>query len=84
MYRIPKIESTELKKLNKLKCPREEAPVPHGREKKSITSGEGGRDQGGKVEREEGVGEEGKLMATRKNRNRQPQELVGCTLIPTP
>jgi hypothetical protein len=42
-YRISKIQSTELKKLNKLKCPREDASVPHGREKKAITSGEGGR-----------------------------------------
>ena len=49
-YRIPKIQSTELKKLNKLKCPSEDASVPLGREKKAITSGEGGRDLGGKVE----------------------------------
>jgi hypothetical protein len=38
---IPKIESTELKKLNKLKCSSEEASVPFGREKKAITSWEG-------------------------------------------
>jgi hypothetical protein len=49
-YRIPKIPSTELKKVNKLKCPSEEASVPLGREKKAITSGEGGRDLGGKVD----------------------------------
>jgi hypothetical protein len=47
-YRIPKIQSTELKKLNKLKCPSE---VPLGREKKAITTEELGRDRG------EGVGE---------------------------
>jgi hypothetical protein len=41
-YRIPKIQSTELKKVNKLKGPSEEASVPLGREKKAITSWEGG------------------------------------------
>ena len=49
-YRIPKIQSTELKKVNKLKGPSEDASVPLGREKKAITSGEGGRDLGGKVD----------------------------------
>ena len=53
-YRIPKIQSTELKKVNKLKCPSEDASVPLGREKKAITSGEGGRDLGGKVDRGRG------------------------------
>jgi hypothetical protein len=38
-YRIPKIQSTELKKVNKLKCPSEDASVPLGREKKAITGG---------------------------------------------
>jgi hypothetical protein len=51
MYRIPKIESTELNKVNKLKSPSEEASVPPEREKKAITSGEGGRDLGRKVDR---------------------------------
>ena len=37
---LPKIPSTELKKLNKLKCPSEDTSVPLGREKKAITSGE--------------------------------------------
>ena len=50
MYRIHKIQSTELKKVNKLKCPSEDASVPLGREKKVITSREGGRDLGGKVD----------------------------------
>jgi hypothetical protein len=53
MYRIPKIQSTELKKLNKRKCPSEDASVPLGRENKAITSGEGQRDLGEKVD---GVG----------------------------
>ena len=47
-YRIPKIQSTELKKVNKLKCPSEDASVPLGREKKAITSGEGGREGPGR------------------------------------
>ena len=47
-YRIPKIQPTELKKVNKLKCPSEDTLVPLGREKKAITSGEKGRDLGGK------------------------------------
>ena len=38
-----------VKKVNTLKCPREDASVPLGREKKAITSGEGERDLGGKV-----------------------------------
>ena len=41
LYRIPKIQSKELKKLNK--CPIEEASVLLGREKNRITSGKGGR-----------------------------------------
>ena len=44
-HRIPK-KSTELKKVNKLKCPSEDASVPLGREKKAITMGGGGRDLG--------------------------------------
>ena len=37
-YRILKIQSTELKKVHKLRCPREDASVSLGREKKAITS----------------------------------------------
>ena len=48
LYRIPKIQSKELKKLNK--CPIEEASVLLGREKNRITSGKGGRNLGGKVD----------------------------------
>ena len=55
-YRIHKIQSTEFKRLNKLKCPSEDASVPLGREKKAITSSEGGRDLGGKVDRVGGSG----------------------------
>jgi hypothetical protein len=51
MYRIPKIQSTELKKLNKVKCPSEDTSVSFGREKKAMTSGEGGRDLGRTVDR---------------------------------
>jgi hypothetical protein len=53
--RIPKIQSSELKKVNKLKCPSEDALVPFGREKNAMfsllsgTSGQGGRSLGGKV-----------------------------------
>jgi hypothetical protein len=39
-YRIPKIQSRELKMLNKLKCPSEDTSVPLGKEKKAITLGE--------------------------------------------
>jgi hypothetical protein len=50
--RIPKIQSTEFKELNKQKCPSEDASVPPRREKKAITNGrEGGSDLGGKVDR---------------------------------
>jgi hypothetical protein len=44
-YKIPTIQFTELKKVNKMKC-----PVPLGREKKVIISGEGRKDLGGKVD----------------------------------
>jgi hypothetical protein len=57
LNRTPMIQSTELKKLNKLKCPIEDAPVSLGREKKAITSGEGWRDLGGKVDRVRGSGQ---------------------------
>ena len=54
----PKIQSTELKKVSKLKCPSEDASVPLGREKKAITRGERWRNLGGKVDRC-GVGRKG-------------------------
>jgi hypothetical protein len=42
MYRIPKIQYTELKLVNKLKCPREDASIPLVREKKQSQVGKGG------------------------------------------
>ena len=62
MYRITKIQSTELKKVNKLQCPSEDASVPLGREKKAITSGEGGRDLERKCTRVGGGREEPDLV----------------------
>ena len=50
-YRIPKIQFKEFKKVNKVKCASDDASVPLGREKKAITSGEGCRGLGGKVNR---------------------------------
>jgi hypothetical protein len=43
MYRIPKIQSTELPKVDKLKVPSEDTSVSLGREKKVITRGVGTR-----------------------------------------
>jgi hypothetical protein len=40
-YRIPKIHSTELKKVNKLKCPIEDSLVSLGKEKKAVTNVDG-------------------------------------------
>ena len=40
-------------KCTKLKCPNEDVSVPLGREKKAITSGEGRRIMGGKVDKRE-------------------------------
>jgi hypothetical protein len=82
--RISKIQPTELKKVNKLKGPSEDAPVPLGREKKAITSGEGhwrgsrqGRKWGGTWS-SIGWGKRTEaLRASRKNGNRQPWEVGG-------
>jgi hypothetical protein len=41
-----KIQSTDLKKINKVKGPSEDASVSLGREKKATTSGEERRDLG--------------------------------------
>jgi hypothetical protein len=46
--RMPRKQATELKKVNKLKGPSEDASVLLGREEKAITSGEGGKDLEGK------------------------------------
>jgi len=40
-YIIPRIKSRELKKVNKQKGPNEDASIPPGREKKTITGGLG-------------------------------------------
>jgi hypothetical protein len=40
-YRIPRIKSTELKKVKKLKIQSEDASVPIGREKKATKEGRG-------------------------------------------
>ena len=74
-YRIPKIQSTELKKVNKLKGPSEDASVPLGREMKAITGDRKRRDLGGRADRPGGerrnmIRYEGR--SNRKNRNRQP------------
>jgi hypothetical protein len=39
MYRIPKIQFTELKKINKLKCPSEDTSVPLGERRKQSQVG---------------------------------------------
>ena len=46
-YRIPRIQSTELKKANKLKGPSKDVSIPLGREKKAITGSRGGGGRGG-------------------------------------
>ena len=48
MHKILKKQSTELKKVNKLKCPSEDTSVPLEREKKEITNGEGEREGPGR------------------------------------
>jgi hypothetical protein len=48
-YRIPKIQTTALKKVNKLKCPSEDTSVPLEREKKPITTWEGQSNLRGEV-----------------------------------
>ena len=47
-YRISKIQYTELKKVNKPKCPSEDTSVPLGKEKKTITRWEGRRKRYGR------------------------------------
>jgi hypothetical protein len=59
-YRIPKVESTDLKKFNKLKCPNDGALVPLEREKIAFTSWEGGKNLGGRVNRVREGGGRGK------------------------
>ena len=88
-YRIPKIQSTELKKVNKLKSPSEDASVPLKREKKATTREEGRRDLRGKGDGGRGWEERNMIWywmggkglkpprASRKNGNRQSWEVGG-------
>jgi len=91
MYRIPKVQSIELKKVNKLKGPSEDTLVPLGRKKKATTRVERRRDPRGK---KDGDGSErwtwssirwGKgteaLSASQKNRSKQPQEVGGWRIL---
>jgi hypothetical protein len=50
-YRIHKIQATDFRKLNMLTCPSEGASDPLGGEKKAITSGKGGRNLRGTVDK---------------------------------
>ena len=64
---MTKIQSTELKKLNKLKCPSKNASVQLiGKEKEAITIVEGGRDLVGKVDRAGGRVEPNVVMDKEK------------------
>jgi hypothetical protein len=49
-YRIPQIQSTKLRRVNKLKGPSEDVSVPLGREKKEIIKREGGNWEGKSAE----------------------------------
>ena len=44
-YRIPKMQFTEHKKVNQLKCPSDDGSDPLRKEKKAITSGKGWRER---------------------------------------
>lgn len=46
--KAPKIQTTKLTKVNKLKDSSEDTSIPLGREKKESTRGEGGRELVGK------------------------------------
>jgi hypothetical protein len=52
MYRIPRIQSTQLKKANKQKNPSEDVSIPLWREKKKTITGGRGRDLSGRREGE--------------------------------
>ena len=55
-YKLPRIQSTELKKVNKQKGPSEDASITLGREKKTI---KGGRGREGAGWEKRGGGEKG-------------------------
>ena len=76
--KLPKILSTELKMLKKLKHPSENSSVQLGREKKENTCGQVGRYLGGKVDRMgvSGVGGEGNLISYwKREKDRKPEDL---------
>ena len=86
-YRIPRIQTTELKKVNKLKGPSKDASIPLGRVKKAIMGWRTGCQREGRIWEEQGTGR-GRgnmirywgdrievLKASRKNRNRKPWEV---------
>ena len=87
-----KIQSTDLKKINKVKGPSEDASVSLGREKKATSRHEGGSHLGRKVdwiwERRNPnlvLDEEKKteaLRASKKNQNRQLWEVGGWVYPP--
>ena len=87
-YRIPKIQSRELKKISKLKDPSEDASILLGREKKATTSRERGTWEGNEMgrrgEHDLVLGERRTeaLRASRKNGSRQPQEVGGLKKPP--
>jgi hypothetical protein len=76
-YRIPRMQSTELKMVNKLKGSSEDASIPLGREKKAVTvvgrgkEGPGWKGEGkGKHDQVLGAGNRSEaLRASRMNRN---------------
>jgi hypothetical protein len=71
-YRIPKIQSIELTKFNRLKYPNKYALVLLGREKKVITSGEEGRNQGLNVNSRESQGKEDPDLLLEKGKVLKP------------
>jgi hypothetical protein len=82
---MPRVHSTEVKKINKEKAPTEDASIPLEREKKRITggreregpdweTGEGGGGEKGEHDQVWGQGDRRKaLNASRMNGNRQPR-----------
>jgi hypothetical protein len=84
MYRIPTIQSTELKKINKQKGPSEDKSIPLGKEKKGIMGGRGG-EEGMRVGEERGRGKEKHDQVLRgqewsyegQQKEIQPQEVEG-------
>ena len=72
-YRIPKIQSRELRTVNKLKGPSEDTSVPLGREKKA-TNHKGGGKEGPVREKRGGRGEHDVLLGRRKREPKSQQK----------